>query len=103
MSPTLKLQATPILPNQFGFNKFLYMNPLSPPISIIKLEDGLKENELMEGLPNVCWDNYGFPSQGPGGSCSTPFHWEPQLGSCSTTFLGEAQPFTFTLSWPPFC
>ena len=92
MNPTLELLVLPILSNQFGFNKFLYMNPLSPPISIINWKIVLKENELMEGLPAFCWGNYGSLSQGPRGYCSTMFHGEPQLGSCSAIFYGEPWP-----------
>lgn len=107
---------TPVLPNQLGFNKFLYMNSLSPPSPLLNWKKGLKENELMEGLPAFCCGNYGSPPQGPGVSCSIKFFGKPQPGyysTCSTgklslgpvpqLFHAEPRPFTFTLSQPLFC
>ena len=46
MDSTLERHGLPILPNKLGFNQFLYMNPLSPPISIINWKPDLKEHEL---------------------------------------------------------
>lgn len=51
----------------------------------------------MAGLPNVCWATMGSHPQGP------ERYGEPQPGPCSTVFCGEPWPFTFALSWPPFC
>ena len=50
----------------------------------------------MAGLPNVCWAT-SLPLQGP------ESYGEPQCRPCSTASHGEPQPFTFALSWPPFC